>query len=70
MGSMHVTLILSPHQGAVRCGRKQGAPGPYRETIRKTAEAQGKHKKQTGGHGQYGDVRIRYTPLERGEVRL
>ncbi len=35
---------------------------PYRETIRKKAEGQGKHKKQTGGHGQYGDVWLRLEP--------
>lgn len=39
----------------------------YRETIRKVAEGQGKHKKQTGGHGQYGDCHIRLKPLPRGE---
>ncbi|WP_038070396.1 elongation factor G [Thermus scotoductus] len=35
---------------------------PYRETIRKVAEGQGKYKKQTGGHGQYGDVWLRLEP--------
>ncbi|UBV41866.1 elongation factor G [Deinococcus taeanensis] len=37
---------------------------PYRETIHAPAEAQGKHKKQSGGHGQYGDCRIRIEPGE------
>ncbi len=39
----------------------------YRETIRKTAESQGRHKKQTGGRGQFGDVWLRLQPRERGE---
>jgi elongation factor G len=38
----------------------------YRETIAKTAEAQGRFVRQTGGHGQYGDVTLRLEPLERG----
>ncbi len=40
---------------------------PYRETITAKAEAEGKYKKQTGGHGQFGVASIRIEPLERGE---
>jgi elongation factor G len=39
---------------------------PYRETITKPAEAEGKYKKQTGGHGQFGVANLRIRPLERG----
>lgn len=37
---------------------------PYRETIRTVAEAEGKHKKQSGGHGQYGHCKVRFEPCE------
>ncbi|MDH3217831.1 MAG: elongation factor G [Candidatus Krumholzibacteria bacterium] len=39
---------------------------PYKETIKKSAQAQGKYKKQTGGRGQYGDVWLKLEPLPRG----
>ncbi len=43
---------------------------PYRETIRKVADVQGKHKKQSGGHGQYGDVVVKFEPRNDGEDEL
>ncbi len=43
---------------------------PYREKIRKKVEVQGKYKKQSGGHGQYGDVKIRFEPGESEEMEF
>ena len=43
---------------------------PYRETIKGKADVQGKHKKQSGGHGQYGDVKIIFEPRNDGELDL
>ncbi len=67
MGDLHIDIVLAKMKERYGVELETRTPQvPYRETIKKTVEAQGKHKKQSGGHGQYGDVSIRYIPLERG----
>lgn len=68
MGQLHVDVTFE------KLRRKYGVEVnihtpkvPYKETIRKTAQAQGKYKKQTGGHGQFGDCWLQLDPLPRGK---
>lgn len=68
MGQLHVDVTFE------KLRRKYGADVtihtpkvPYKETIRKMSQAQGKYKKQTGGHGQYGDCWLQLDPLPRGK---
>jgi elongation factor G len=66
-GQQHVEVAVSKLKRRFNIEVTLKAPKiPYRETIRAKAEAQGKHKKQTGGHGQYGDCWIKLEPLVRG----
>jgi elongation factor G len=66
-GQQHVEVSVSKLKRRFNIDVTLKAPKiPYRETIRARAEAQGKHKKQTGGHGQYGDCWIKVEPLVRG----
>jgi elongation factor G len=66
-GQQHVEVAVSKLKRRFNIEVTLKAPKiPYRETIRAKGDAQGKHKKQTGGHGQYGDCRIKVEPLQRG----
>ena len=68
MGELHLEIIIDRLKREHNVEANTGAPQvAYRETIRGTAEAQGKHIKQSGGRGQYGDVWIKFEPNESGK---
>jgi elongation factor G len=67
MGELHLEIIVDRMMREFGVGANVGKPQvAYRETIRKNAEAEGRHVKQSGGRGQYGVVKLRVEPLPAG----
>lgn len=71
LGETHINVIASKIKNKFGVEVALNLPKvPYKETIKGFADVQGKHKKQSGGHGQYGDVVIKFEPRTDGEEDL
>ncbi|MDP8230471.1 MAG: elongation factor G [Candidatus Gorgyraea atricola] len=68
MGDLHLDIMINRLKKRFHVEVEKGTPKvAYKETIKKMTKVQNKHKRQTGGHGQYGDVWIQIDPVERGK---
>ena len=68
MGELHLDILIDRMKREFKVEANIGEPQvAFRETIKKTVEVQGKHAKQSGGRGQYGDVWVRFEPNEPGK---
>jgi len=66
-GEMHLRVVREKLEGRNQIPIDSHAPAiPYRETIKKSVTQRGRHKKQSGGHGQFGDVVLEIKPVPRG----
>lgn len=69
LGEQHIDVIVSRLKSKFGAEVELKQPKiAYRETIRKSVQVQGRHKKQSGGHGQFGDVWIRFEPCDSDEL--
>lgn len=67
MGEMQLDILLERMKSKFNVEAETHIPKvAYKETVRGTSDVRGRHKKQSGGHGQYGDVQIKISPNERG----
>lgn len=71
IGEVHLDVIISKLKQKFGVQATLKIPRvPYRETIKGSSDVQGKYKKQSGGHGQYGDVHIKFQPRDDGQTEL